>query len=173
MCMSDNCSWNFTALLCFIKCRGQFFKIMTIYVYHVPPKAPKLLVYRAHALYFAYLAINLKSVQINDCNQVVEFPMSRLHRSLPHDSLLKFSVTSERIHSTRIFINLTCDSHSYCSGKSLSERACRHLNPRNLAHIRVSLEFAAHLSERHHFVYFVKASLPECCIKRRNRMTLG
>ena len=99
----------------------------------------KLLVNRIGGIHLVDRTVYLQIVVVHNHHKIIQLTEAREHSSLPDLSLFNLAVTEQRVGAVGIAVNLCRECHTDRSGNALAQGTARHIDARNVLHIRMSL----------------------------------
>ena len=127
-------------LSCFGKRVRNLCKIMSVDFNNIKIKCPEFIRDRIRRADVFDFTVNLKTVIINDHAKVIQFPVTCKHGCFPDLAFLNFSVSQKCIYTVILVLKFRGKCHAACGAQSLSQGSGRHINARNMFHIRMSLD---------------------------------
>ena len=105
----------------------------------IPLESSKLFGYRISRVNFINGTVNLKSVVVNKCGEIIKMVVTCKHSCFPNLTFFNFSVAENCVYSVILFVYFSAESHTNSARYTLTERTSAHINSRHLIHIGVSL----------------------------------
>ena len=173
-CLHNDCCRHSLDCSCLVKCSLELIHIISVFnIDHMEIKCLKFLIDRIRRADFINFTINLKSVIVHDHYQVVQFTEACKHSRLPYLTFLNLTISQESIYSVSFIAEFCRKCHTYCCGDSLSQRTTRHINTRDMFHIRMSLQIRSKMTKCLQIFFREISSLSQCRVKSRCCMSFG
>ena len=142
--------------------------VVSIDAQNIPSKAGVLRAKRFHLHHVFYPAVDLKSVAVDDGNDVVQTEMAGFHGRFPNLAFLLFSVAHQAKDFVALSVQSCCQRHAYGDAQTLTQRSRGNLNTRQFVPLWVTLEGRTKLAQRNYIVNGAKTREGQSEIEARS-----
>ena len=118
-------------------------------------------------------AIQLKSVDINVDDQVIQLISVSSSDCFPDLAFVAFAIAQDSVYIVGLSISFAGERHAHCAGKTLSEGTGRDVDPGALIHAGMSLKRGTFFTEGSKNALIKESELCKACILNGAYMSFG
>ena len=171
--LADDCGG--LALACASRFASCFdlFEIVSVDNDDVPAERFEFLIKRSGVHDVGNLTVDLETVPVDECAEVIELVVCAEHSGFPNLTFLGFAVADDGVNAVSVTGDLCGESHARCGGNAETERTGGHINAGGVLHIGVTLKEAVDLTESGEVFLREVAFFRESRIESGSGVTLG